>query len=155
PRLLGLRRGGVQQALVVLLGGPAGYVKHEGAAGVVRAAGRVFQAYPGPASQKFERLGKADTLELLNKAQDVAVFIGGPAAVALPARVDVEGRAAVVVEGAQALVGPAGGAEGQVAADHLYDVVGLLDLLDPVVCQGPPVFRRTRWCGGKKGRGCC
>ena len=75
----------------------------------------------------------------LNKTQHVAVFPTGPAAVALPPRVHVEGRVVVVVEGAQPLEGGAGRPQRQVAADDVHDVVGLFDLLDPVVRQGPPV----------------
>jgi hypothetical protein len=45
----------------------------------------------------------------------------------------------IIVERAQPLPGLSGRANGQVAADDFDDVVGLLDLLDTVVYQGPPV----------------
>jgi hypothetical protein len=105
-----------------------------------------FQRNPGAAGEKLQRLGKIDALELLNKLDDVAVFITGPTAVALAARIDVKGGAAVVVEGAEALEGLAGRPEGDVAADDVHDVVGFLDLLDqdyPIVWQGLTGARRT------------
>src|SRR5947209_3505428 len=118
---------------------PPYHVKHEGAALRVGRGGGFFQRDSGAAGQKFERLDKADAVVLLNKADNVAVFTTGPTAVALPAGVHVEGGPVVVVEGAQALEGGAGLAQGQVTANDGHDVVGLFDLLDAVVWQGPPV----------------
>jgi hypothetical protein len=76
---------------------------------------------------------------LLNKADNVAVLTTGPTAEVLPLGVDLEGRVVVVVEGAEALEIGAGRAQGEIATNDVHNVVGLFDLLDPVVCQGPPV----------------
>jgi hypothetical protein len=45
----------------------------------------------------------------------------------------------IVVEGTQALELAAHGAQFEIALDNRNDVVGFFDLLDPIVCQGPPV----------------
>src|SRR5439155_11411179 len=100
--------------------------KHTGAALMLPAVARFFYRDSGAPRQQFQRLAKIDALVLLNKADDIAVFTTGPAAVALPARIDIEGGARVVVEGAQGLEGGARGAQGEVAADDIDDVVGLL-----------------------------
>src|SRR5437870_4083565 len=76
----------------------------------------------------------------LNKIDDIALFIAGPTPIALPARIDVERRAVVVVERTEAFEGGPDGAQRHVAADDIDNVVGLLDLLD----QGYPVFRQGR-----------
>src|SRR5262249_19640120 len=73
-------------------------------------------------------------------------------AVALAARVDVEGGSVVVVEGAEALVGRPGLAQRDVTADDVHDVVGFFDLFDPVVCQGPPASRSQPGVRAERGR---
>ena len=98
-----LRQRRVQQALVKLLGRPADYIKHGGAALVLHGIWRFFQSDSGAAGQKFERFGKADPLVFLNKSDDIAVFITGPAFVILPLRIDDEGGIVIVVEGTQPL----------------------------------------------------
>ncbi len=65
----------------------------------------------------------------------------GPAAITLAARIDVKGGVVVFVEGTEALVGRPYLAQWDIAADNVNDVVGLFDLFDPVVCQGPPASR--------------
>ncbi len=98
-----------------------------------------FQGDSRSAGQKFERLGKADPFVFLNKSEHVAVFTTGPASIALPVRIDDEGGTAIVVEGTQTLERVPRRAQFEIAFDHLDDVVGFFDLLDPIVCQGPPV----------------
>src|SRR5262245_62219090 len=81
---------------------------------------------------------------LLNKSYDVAVFAARPAPIALPARIDVEARSMVIMERAKALIGGAGRTQGNIAANHINDVVGVFDLLGqgyPVARQGPPVWQ--------------
>ena len=95
----------------------------------------------------FDRLPKSHTIPFLNKADHIAELPAGPATVALPARIDVKGGAVVFVEGAQALEGLAGRAQGDVGADDINDVVGRLDLpnqVRPVVSQGAPAGEGPR-----------
>src|SRR5262245_33078251 len=71
------------------------------------------------------------------------MLTAGPAAVILPLGIgiDTERRPAIVVEGAKADVDFAGGAQTDVTADDIDNVVGFFDLLCeccPVVRQGPP-----------------
>ena len=47
----------------------------------------------------------------MDEGEDVAVFAATPAAIALPARIDVKGWTLIDVKGAQSLVGRAGGAQ--------------------------------------------
>src|SRR5262245_26082634 len=95
--------GAVEQALVEEPGRPAHHVEQVGPARpLVGLAGR-FQHDPGPPGEQFQRLDEADLLELLDEAEDVADLAARPAAVTLPAGIDVERRPAVVVERAQAL----------------------------------------------------
>ncbi|MGH7226829.1 MAG: hypothetical protein ACRELF_26745, partial [Gemmataceae bacterium] len=58
-----------------LLGRPADHFKHCGAALVVQEMSALFQKDSGTAGQKFERFAKADALVILNKGDDIAVFI--------------------------------------------------------------------------------
>src|SRR5262249_36133323 len=131
--------GGVEQALVVLLRRPADGVEQLELLGRPDRVAVLLELDAGAAGQHLQRLGKADARVLLNKTDDVAVFTTGPPGVAVAGRVDGEGGPRVVVEGAQALEGGAGRAQGNILADDIDDVVGLFYLLDPVVRQGPPV----------------
>src|SRR5262249_5548583 len=136
--------GGVEVKLVILLGGPAYYVKHGGSALVLRRVGRFFQHDSGAASEKFQRFDKTDVFVPLDKADDIARLATGPTAVALAERVNVEAGSVVVGERAEALEGAAGGSQRNIGADNLDDVVGLFDLFDPVVRQGPPGEEKQR-----------
>src|SRR5688500_7125389 len=77
-------------------------------------------------------------LELLNKADHIAMFIAGPTPIALPAGVDVEGGTVVIVEGANAFEGGAGRAQGNVTAYNVDNVVGFFHPL----FQGYAIFRQ-------------
>jgi hypothetical protein len=127
---------------VELLCHPAGYIKHAGSVGGMRGTVVFFEDNSGATCQKFQRFGKTDLFVFLHKTDDIAMFPTGPAAIALPAGIDIERRTAIIVEGTQPLEGRALGLERQVTAHHLDDIVGLFHLLDPVVIQGSPVCRR-------------
>lgn len=88
---------------------------------------------------------------LLNETYDIAVFSANPAPIALAARIDVERGMVVVVKGTEPLEGGTDGAQGHIAANHIDNVVGILDLLDqgyPIVRQGAPTVQEI-----KKGKG--
>ena len=86
----------------------------------------------------------------MNERQDIAELATGPTAIPLPAWIDVEGRTLVVVKRTEALIGSAGGPQGDIAAHDIDNVVGFFDLLDngTVVRQGTPVCREPK--GGRK-----
>src|SRR5262245_6198402 len=77
-------------------------------------------------------------LELLDKFDDIAIRATCPAFVALAARIDVERRLVIVMKRADAFEGGADGAQIDVAADDIDDVIGFLDALG----QGYPIFRQ-------------
>jgi hypothetical protein len=83
----------------------------------------------------------------LNESEDIAVFPAGPAAIALPARIDIKGRPLIVMEGTQALKGLAGRTQADIAANDFDYIVGILDLLD----HGSPVDgQKGTWLAGKE-----
>src|ERR1700720_4695695 len=86
--------------------------------------------------------------ELLNKLDDIAVLITGPTTVTLAPRIDVKGRAVIVVEGANTLEGRSGRAQRDVTANDIDDVVGLFNLL----CQGYPIIGQVA-LGGRNSEG--
>ena len=128
----------VEEALLKLLRCPPYDVKHTGAAGSMLSKSLIFQRNSRPARQHFQRFQKADMLDFLNKTEHVAVFITGPAAEGLSARIDVERRIVIVVKRTEPLMDGAGLAQRDVFADDVDDVVGFLD----AVFQGCPVFRQ-------------
>ncbi len=130
----------VEQTFVELLGGPAHDIEQTGTTLIAGRARRI-EVDAGAAGEQLQRLPEADVLELLNKTEHVAVFTTGPAAEILPAGIDGEGGVVVVVEGAESFEGRPGRLQGQVAPDDIDDIVGLFDLLDPVVRQGPPMLQ--------------
>src|SRR5262249_22830337 len=71
-------------------------------------------------------------LVFLDKGDDVARFATGPTLEALAAGVHVEGGPVVVMKRAEALERWPRGAQRQVAANDVHDVVSLFDLLDPI-----------------------
>jgi len=88
---------------------------------------------PRPAGQEIHRLGEIQPLDPLHEADHIAVFTAGPATVALPVGIDIEGRAAIIVEGAQSFENPPGLTQGQITTDDIYDVVGGFDALDSIL----------------------
>ena len=105
---------------------------------------------PSPASVAaerlgtFEGLGEGDVFVFLNKAEDVAVFTTGPAAIALAAGIDVKRGAVIVVEGTEAFELFAGRVQSDIGADDIDNVVGFLDPFgqaSPIVRQKTPVGR--------------
>src|SRR5581483_5779245 len=94
-----------------------------------------FQRDSGAAGQKLQRLDKTDVLVFLDKADDIARFATSPTPIALAARIHVERGAMIIVKRTQALERWPSRAQRQVAPNDVYNVVGLFDLLDPIVRQ--------------------
>ena len=79
------------------------------------------------------------------ESKDIAVFSARPAPIVLKLRIDVEGRAVIVMERTQAFELLAGGVQGDICADDVDNVVGFLDPLgqaSPIVRQKTPVGRK-------------
>ena len=147
PRFFRQRR--IQQALVKLLRRPADHIKHGGAALVLQGIPSFFQGDSGATGQKFECLGKTYPFVILNKLEDIAVFITSPAFVTLILLIDEERGVAIVVEWTKPLEPCASrGTQFEIAFDHRNDVVGFFDLFDRIVCQKP-----TRPASQKSARG--
>jgi hypothetical protein len=88
--------------------------------------------------QQLQCFTKINPLVFLNKRDDITVFLARPASVALPARIDIERRAMVIVERAKPLKCGADGTQGDIAAHDINNVVGIFDLpnqASPVVSQ--------------------
>jgi hypothetical protein len=123
---------------MVLLGRPAHYLKHNGAAALVRRIGVFFHRNPGPACQEFQGFAKINLVMFLKEVKNVPKLAARPATIALPPWIDIEGRPMIVVERAKALIGRTDRAQSDIVADDVYDVVGLFNLFD----QGCPIIRQ-------------
>ena len=64
----------------------------------------LLQRDAGSVGEDLEGFEEGDVLVFLNKLDHITVFLTGPTAIALTARVDVEGGAVVVVERSKPLV---------------------------------------------------
>jgi hypothetical protein len=101
----------------------------------------VAQLHAVLVGQPLDRLGERQAVDLHQEGDHVAAFLAAETVKKSAARVDVEGRGLLVVEGAQALLGAAAGVlEGDVAGDHLFDPGSLPHECDVVVpdqsCHG-------------------
>ena len=88
-----------------------------------------------------------NALVVLNESKDVAVFSARPAPVILKLRVDVKRGAMIVMERTQALELLAGGAQSDIRANDVDNVVRFLDPLgqaSPIVRQKTPVGRKIK-----------
>ena len=65
----------VEQALVKLLGRPAGHLNHTGAARPMLRQNLVFERNSRISGQLFQRFYKSDTVDFLNKTDHIAVLI--------------------------------------------------------------------------------
>ena len=82
------------------------------------------------------------------ESKDIAVFSARPAPVILKLRVDVKRRAMIVVERTKAFELFAGGAQSDIGANDVDNVVRFLDPLgqaSPIVRQKTPVGRINKW----------
>jgi hypothetical protein len=87
------------------------------------AAVLVVQFVAEPGRELLHGFGEGAVVHFLDEGDDVAAFAAAEAVVGPHLWADVEGRGALVVEGAQALVGAdAGGLQRHVAVNHGLDV---------------------------------
>ena len=81
----------------------------------------------------------------MNKTEDIAVFVTGPTAITLSARIDIKRGVVIIVKGAQAFECGADRPERHITANDRNNVIGFFDLLDNgVVRQETPVGRSLK-----------